>query len=515
MKNNHLKEKFREFEEKNKKADSGGGPERIEKQHQNNKLTARERLDLLLDPGSFVELDKLVVHRCTDFGMDKNKIPTDGVVSGYGKIDGRLVYVFAQDFTVFGGTLSRANANKIIKIQQLALKMGAPVIGLNDSGGARIQEGVQSLGGYADIFHLNVRSSGVIPQISAVLGPCAGGAVYSPALTDFIFMVKKTSYMFVTGPDVIKAVTHEDVTKEELGGAMAHNSKSGVAHFVAEDDPKAMMMIRELIGFLPPNNMEDPPVKPCTDDIHREEEKLQTLIPADPNKPYDMLELIEAVVDDKNFLEVQPHYAKNIVIGFARLGGRSSGIVANQPAHLAGVLDINSSLKGARFVRFCDAFNIPLIVFEDVPGFLPGTLQEFGGIIKHGSKLIYAFSEATVPKITVITRKSYGGAYCVMASKHIGADANYAFPTAEIAVMGSEGAVNILYRGKISTEEERKEKINEYQDTFANPFKAAELGYIDEIIYPKQTRFKLIQALEMTQNKSETIPPKKHGNIPL
>lgn len=512
---NHLGEKFKEFEERIKKAEQGGGPERIEKQHQSCKMTARERLEVLLDPGSFVELDKLVVHRCTDFGMDKNKIPTDGVVSGYGKIDGRLVYVFAQDFTVFGGTLGRANADKITKIQKLALKMGAPVIGLNDSGGARIQEGVESLGGYADIFHLNVRSSGVIPQISAVLGPCAGGAVYSPALTDFVLMVKKTSYMFVTGPDVIKAVTHEDVTKEDLGGAMTHNSKSGVAHFIAEDDAQAMMMIRELISFLPPNNMEDPPVKPCSDDIHREEEKLQTLIPVDPNKPYDILNLIEAVVDDKHFLEVQPHFAKNIVVGFARLGGRPVGIVANQPAHLAGVLDISSSLKGARFVRFCDAFNIPLIVFEDVPGFLPGTLQEFGGIIKHGAKLLYAFSEATVPKITVITRKSYGGAYCVMASKHLGADANYAYPTAEIAVMGSEGAVNILYRDKVDKEEDRQEKIREYQDTFANPYRAAELGYIDEIIYPKQTRLKLIQALEMTHNKTETIPPKKHGNIPL
>jgi propionyl-CoA carboxylase beta chain len=513
--NTSLESKFKEFEEKNKKADLGGGQDRIEKQHINCKKTARERLEALLDPGSFVEMDKLVTHRCTDFGMEKNKIPTDGVISGYGKIDDRLVYVFAQDFTVFGGTLSRANADKITKIQQLALKMGAPLIGLNDSGGARIQEGVQSLAGYADIFHLNVKASGVIPQISAVMGPCAGGAVYSPALMDFIFMVKNSSYMFVTGPEVIKAVTHEEVTKEELGGAMTHNSKSGVAHFVAEDDEQAMMMMRELIGFLPSNNMEDPPIAACKDDIYREEESLQTLIPADPNKPYDMLQLIEAVVDDKNFLEVQPLYAKNLVVGFARMGGRPIGIVANQPAHLAGVLDINSSLKGARFVRFCDAFNIPLVVFEDVPGFLPGTLQEYGGIIKHGAKLMYAFSEATVPKITLITRKSYGGAYCVMASKHLGADVNLAYPTAEIAVMGSDGAVKILFKDTLSTDDDRQKKIQEYQETFANPYRAAELGYIDEIIFPKQTRPKIIRALEMTQNKTELRPPKKHGNIPL
>ncbi|MBL7113309.1 MAG: acyl-CoA carboxylase subunit beta [Bacteroidales bacterium] len=510
-----LEKKFKQFEEKSKQAELGGGLDRIEKQHMSCKKTARERIEAVLDPGSFVELDKLVTHRCRDFGMEENRIPGDGVVSGYGKIDGRLVYLFAQDFTVFGGTLSRANADKIIKIQELSMKMGAPIIGLNDSGGARIQEGVESLAGYAEIFHLNVKASGVVPQISAIMGPCAGGAVYSPALTDFIFMTKKTSYMFVTGPEVIKAVTHEDVTKEELGGAMTHNSKSGVAHFVAEDDEQSMMMVRELISFLPSNNMEDPPVAVCTDDIHREEEKLKTLIPPDPNKPYDILELIEAVIDDKNFMEVQPHYAQNIVVGFARLGGKPVGIVANQPAHLAGVLDINSSVKGARFVRFCDAFNIPLITFEDVPGFLPGTLQEFGGIIKHGAKLLYAYSEATVPKITVITRKSYGGAYCVMSSKHIGADVNYAYPTAEIAVMGSEGAVNILYRNKLKTENDRKDKIDEYQNTFANPYKAAELGYIDEIIHPSQTRFKLIQALEMTQNKTEIKPPKKHGNIPL
>jgi propionyl-CoA carboxylase beta chain len=507
--------KFKLFEEKSRAAELGGGAERIEKQHAENKLTARERIESLLDPGSFVELDKLVVHTCRDFNMEKNLIPGDGVVTGYGKIDGRLVYIFAQDFTVFGGSLSRANADKQLKILELALKMGAPVIGLNDSGGARIQEGVQSLAGYADIFHLNVKSSGVIPQISAILGPCAGGAVYSPALTDFILMIKKTSYMFVTGPEVIKAVTHEDVTKNELGGATTHNTKSGVAHFMAEDDDQGMMMIRELISYLPSNNMEDPPRKACTDDINRREEKLQELIPEDPNKPYDITDLIGAIVDDGAFLEVHALYAKNIVIGFARLDGRSVGIVANQPAHLAGVLDINSSIKGARFVRFCDAFNIPLITFEDVPGFLPGTLQEYGGIIKHGAKLLYAFSEATVPKITLITRKAYGGAYCVMSSKHIGADVNLAYPTAEIAVMGSEGAVKILYRNKIETEEDHKTVVEEYKDTFANPYKAAEQGYIDEIIMPRDTRPKLIQALEMTENKTETKPPKKHGNIPL
>lgn len=510
-----LEKKFKTFEKRMKDAEKGGGEKRIEKQHESHKKTARERIEALLDPGSFVELDKLVIHRARDFNMEKNLIPGDGVISGHGKIDGRLVYIFAQDFTVFGGTLSRANADKVVKVMELAMKMGAPVVGLNDSGGARIQEGVQSLAGYADIFHLNVKSSGVIPQISAILGPCAGGAVYSPALTDFIFMVKETSYMFVTGPEVIKAVTHEDVTKNQLGGAMTHNSKSGVAHFAAEDDDQCMMMVRELLGYLPSNNMEDPPRKICTDDINREEEKLQTLVPDDPNRPYDITELIGAVVDDGTFLEVQPHYAKNIFVGFARMAGQPVGIVANQPAHLAGVLDISSSVKGARFVRFCDAFNIPLITFEDVPGFLPGTLQEFGGIIKHGAKLLYAFSEATVPKITLITRKAYGGAYCVMSSKHIGADVNFAYPTGEIAVMGSEGAVNILYRSKISDEKERTKLIDEYKETFANPYKAAELGYIDEIIMPRQTRGKLIQALEMTQNKTEIKPPKKHGNIPL
>lgn len=509
-----LEEKIKQFDEKNRLAELSGGKERIERQHKSGRKIARERVHDLLDPDTFVEMDKFMTHRATDFNMDKNKILGDGVVSGYGKIDGRLVYVFAQDFTVFGGALSRANADKIVKIMNLAMKNGAPVIGLNDSGGARIQEGIQSLAGYADIFFLNTKVSGVIPQISAIMGPCAGGAVYSPAITDFIFMVKNSSYMFVTGPDVIKTVTHEEVTKEELGGAMTHNAKSGVAHFVGEDDEQTMMMVRELMSFIPSNNMEDPPRKPCTDDVKREDKKLDDIVPADPNKPYDMKEIICTVVDENNFFEVQPHYAKNIIIGFARLDGRSVGIVANQPAMLAGVLDINSSIKAARFVRFCDAFNIPLITFEDVPGFLPGTAQEFGGIIKHGAKLLYAFSEATVPKITVITRKAYGGAYDVMSSKHIGADVNLAYHTAEIAVMGAEGAVNILYKGKLNSEE-RKNAVEEYKKTFANPFKAAELGYIDEIIYPHQTRYKLIQALEMTQNKSESNPPKKHGNIPL
>ena len=509
----NLDDKYRIFEEKNKAAELGGGKERIEKQHKGNKKTARERINILLDPDSFVEMDKMVTHRSTDFGMEKNKILGDGVVCGYGKIDGKLMYVFAQDFTVFGGSLSKANADKIIKITKLAMKMGAPIIGLNDSGGARIQEGVESLAGYADIFNLNVKASGVVPQISVIMGPCAGGAVYSPALTDFIMMVKDTSYMFVTGPDVIKTVTHEEVTKEQLGGAVTHNAKSGVAHFTADNDEQALMMLRELMGFLPANNMEETPLKPSSDSIDREDEKLQTFVPADPNKPYDIKEIIETVVDDNNFFEVMPLYAQNITIGFGHLGGKSVGIVANNPAYMAGVLDINSSLKAARFVRFCDAFNIPLITFVDVPGFLPGTNQEFGGIIKHGAKLLYAFAEATVPKITLITRKAYGGAYDVMASKHIGADVNLAYPTAEIAVMGAEGAVNILHRGLNA--EERTKAIDEYQSTFANPYKAAELGYIDEVIMPKETRFRLIQSLEMCQNKNEASPPKKHGNIPL
>lgn len=509
-----LKAKFEHFAQVSKQAELGGGVERIEKQHQGGKKTARERIIQLLDPGTFQEIDKLVTHRATDFGIDKNKIPGDGVVAGYGYIHGRLVYVFAQDFTVFGGTLSRSNADKIVKIQDMAVKMGAPLIGLNDSGGARIQEGVESLAGYADIFYNNVLSSGVIPQISAIMGPCAGGAVYSPALTDFIFMVDKTSHMFVTGPEVIKTVTHEDVSKEELGGAVTHSSKSGVAHFTGENEEQTLMMIRELLSFIPSNNMEDPPVKPATDSAIRTDESLNNVVPADPNKPYDMKDIILKIIDDEHFLEVQPHYAMNMIIGFARFGGRPVGIVANQPAHLAGVLDINSSVKAARFVRFCDAFNIPLVTLVDVPGFLPGTSQEFGGIIKHGAKLLYAFAEATVAKVTVITRKAYGGAYDVMSSKHIGADVNLAYPTAEIAVMGPEGAINILRRD-ITSAEEKAQAVEEYRDKFANPYKAASLGYIDEIIYPKDTRMKIIQALGMTRNKRKSNLPRKHGNIPL
>ncbi len=509
-----MKNKYDELDKRHRQAEEGGGAERIEKIHASGRKTARERIDMLLDPETFVELDKLVVHRNHEFGMDKQRIPGDGMVTGYGKIDGRLVYLFAQDFTVFGGSLSRANADKILKVQDLAMKMGAPLIGLNDSGGARIQEGVESLAGYADIFMRNVRASGVIPQISAILGPCAGGAVYSPALTDFIFMTKSTSYMFVTGPDVIKTVTHEEVTKNELGGAATHNSRSGVAHFRAEDDEQAMMMIRELFSFLPSNNMEDPPVKPCTDSAHRTDEKLQSLVPDNPNKPYDIKDIIISVADDHHFFEVQPDYARNVAIGFGRLNGKPVGFVANQPAALAGVLDINASNKAARFVRFCDAFNIPLVTFTDVPGFLPGVDQEYGGIIKHGAKLIYAYAEATVPKINVITRKAYGGAYCVMSSKQLGGDVNYAYPGAEIAVMGADGAVSILYRNKL-TDAQKAEAVGDYREKFCTPYKAAGLGYLDEIIYPRDTRLKLIQALEMTVNKRENLPPKKHGNMPL
>jgi propionyl-CoA carboxylase beta chain len=509
-----LKAKYEQLDAFNEQAELGGGKERIEKQHAAGKMTARERILQLLDPGTFTEIDKLMTHRNYDFGMEAKKILGDGLISGYGKVNGKLVYVFAQDFTVFGGALSRANADKIVKIQELALKMGAPLVGLNDSGGARIQEGVESLAGYADIFYNNVISSGVIPQISAILGPCAGGAVYSPALTDFIFMVKEKSHMFVTGPDVIKTVTHEDVTKEELGGADTHSSKSGVAHFTGNDEEQTIMMVRELLSFLPSNNLEDPPVKTTMDPSDRISEELEEIVPVDPNKPYDMHEIIQNVIDNKHFLEVQPNYAQNIIVGFARFGGRPVGVVANQPSHLAGVLDINSSVKAARFVRFCDAFNLPLVTFVDVPGFLPGTGQEFGGIIKHGAKLLYAFSEATVPKITVITRKAYGGAYDVMSSKHIGADVNLAYPTAEIAVMGPEGAINIIHREKM-TDEEKAAKVQDYRDKFANPYKAASLGYIDEIIHPRDTRKKVIDALEMTQNKRKSNPPKKHGNIPL
>ena len=514
-----LEEKLSELKRRSALADEGGGIARLEKQRQQGKMTARERIEFLLDEGTFEETDKLVTHQCNDFGMQDNKIYGDGFITGYGKIDGRTVFVFAQDFTVFGGSLSGANAAKIVKIMDMAAKVGAPVIGLNDSGGARIQEGVMSLAGYADIFLRNTLYSGVVPQISAIMGPCAGGAVYSPAITDFVLMVDKTSYMFITGPDVIRTVTHEDVTKDQLGGAMTHNEISGVAHFAAKDDAECLSMIRELLSFMPSNNLEEPPRKACSDPIDRADAALDTLVPAESNQPYDMKDVIQHVVDDGYFFEVQEHYAKNMVIGFARLGGKSVGIVANQPAFLAGTLDINASVKGARFVRFCDCFNIPLITFEDVPGFLPGTTQEYGGIIRHGAKLLYAFAEATVPKITVITRKAYGGAYCVMASKHIRADVNYAWPTAEIAVMGPEGAVDIVYKRDLEQaadrEAMRKEKIEEFRDRFANPYVAADRGFVDAVIQPHETRKKLIQALEMLENKRDKNPPKKHGNIPL
>jgi propionyl-CoA carboxylase beta chain len=502
-------------------AEAGGGEERREREHKAGKLTARERVDLLLDENSFEELDKYVRHRCTDFGMEEQRPAGDGFVTGFGRIHGRLAYVFAQDFTVFGGSLSETNALKICKIMDLAMRAGAPVIGLNDSGGARIQEGVASLAGYADIFLRNTMASGVIPQISAIMGPCAGGAVYSPAITDFIFMTRETSYMFVTGPDVIKTVTHEEVTKQELGGAMTHNEKSGVAHFVSRDDADCLAMIRELLSFLPSNNLEDAPRRACREAFDRRDEALNSMVPDDPQKPYDIKDVIHAVVDDAYFFEVHEHFARNMVVGFARLDGRPVGIVANQPAFLAGVLDINASVKGARFVRFCDAFNIPLITFEDVPGFLPGTQQEWGGIIKHGAKLLFAFAEATVPKITVITRKAYGGAYCVMASKHIRTDANFAWPGAEIAVMGPEGAVNIVYKRELDKTPEaeraalREEKIAEFRERFANPFVAAERGYIDAVIEPAETRGKIIAALRALENKRDTNPRKKHGNIPL
>jgi propionyl-CoA carboxylase beta chain len=502
-----------------RRAELGGGEARLQKQRAAGKLTARERIDLLFDPGTFEEVDKLVTHRCRDFGMDDQIIPGDGVVAGHGFVDGRQVFAFAQDFTVFGGSLSETNAAKIVKIMDLAMKLGSPVVGLNDSGGARIQEGVLSLAGYADIFLRNTLASGVVPQISAIMGPCAGGAVYSPAITDFTVMVRNTSYMFVTGPDVIKTVTHEEVTKEELGGAMTHNATSGVAHFAADDDRECLLLIRELLGYLPGNNLDDPPRRASDDSPDREDPALDALVPAAPNQPYDMLDVIHAIVDGAEFLEVHQYYARNIIVGFARLDGRAIGVVANQPAVLAGTLDIDASIKAARFVRFCDAFNIPLVTFEDVPGFLPGTVQEYGGIIKHGAKLLFAFAEATVPKVTVITRKAYGGAYCVMSSKHIRTDFNYAWPTAEIAVMGPEGAVNILYKREIDKAADpvlaRAEKVDEFREKFANPYTAAARGFVDEIIHPRETRRKLITALRNLDSKRDKNPPKKHGNIPL
>jgi propionyl-CoA carboxylase beta chain len=509
-------ETLSEFE---RRAELGGGEERLRKQRAAGKLTARERIELLFDAGTFEEVDKLVTHRCRDFGMEDQIIPGDGVIAGHGLVDGRQVFAFAQDFTVFGGSLSETNAAKIVKIMDLAMKLGSPIVGLNDSGGARIQEGVLSLAGYADIFLRNTLASGVVPQISAIMGPCAGGAVYSPAITDFTIMVKDSSYMFVTGPDVIKTVTHEEVTKEELGGAMTHNAKSGVAHFAADDDRACIALVRELLGFLPGNNLDDPPRAASADPPDRDVPSLDGLVPSAPNQPYDMLDVIRAVVDDGNFLEVHQHYARNLIVGLARLDGRTVGVVANQPAVLAGTLDIDASVKGARFVRFCDAFNVPLVTFEDVPGFLPGTQQEFGGIIRHGAKLLFAFAEATVPKVTVITRKAYGGAYCVMSSKHIRTDLNYAWPTAELAVMGPEGAVNILYKREIEKAADpaaaRAERADEFRAKFANPYIAAARGFIDEIIRPRDTRRKLITALRNLENKRDRNPPKKHGNIPL
>lgn len=511
--------KLDQLRERERHAEEGGGAARVTKQHAAGKMTARERVGFLLDEGSFQEFDELVEHRSQDFGMEKEIYPGDGVVTGHGLIDGRKVFVFAQDFTVFGGSLSETHAEKICKVMDLAMKVGAPVIGLNDSGGARIQEGVVSLGGYADIFLRNTLASGVIPQISCIMGPCAGGAVYSPAITDFNIMVKDTSYMFITGPEVIKTVTHEDVTKEELGGASTHNRISGVAHFAADSDEHALRMVRELLSFIPSNNVDDPPRVVPTDSPDRIELKLNSIVPEASNQPYDIREVIDLIVDEAYFFEVHREYALNIVVGFARLDGKPVGIVANQPAFLAGVLDIDSSLKGARFVRFCDCFNIPIVTFEDVPGFLPGVSQEHGGIIKHGAKLLYAYAEATVPKVTVITRKAYGGAYCVMGSKHIRTDINFAWPTAEIAVMGPEGAVDILYRRELAEASDkdsaRRARVTELEDKFASPYVAAERGFIDEVIEPSQTRPKLIRALALLENKRDTNPPKKHGNIPL
>jgi propionyl-CoA carboxylase beta chain len=501
------------------KATEGGGKDRIEKQHAIGKLTARERIELLVDPGSFVEMDRFRTHRCRDFGMDKQLPPGDGLVTGYGQIEGRQVFLFANDFTVFGGSLSETVAQKICKVYDMAMKVGAPVIGLNDSGGARIQEGVASLAGYADIFCANTLASGVIPQLSVIMGPCAGGAVYSPALQDFTLMVKDTSYMFLTGPDVIKTVTHEEVTMEELGGAMTHNQKSGVAHFAVDDDTRAITTLRSLLSYIPNNNSEMPPSVVCQDDPERRDESLKEMIPTNSNKPYDVRDVIKAVVDDRHFFEVQEQFAQNIVIGFCRIMGHSVGVVANQPQVLAGALDIDASAKAARFVRFCDCFNIPLLTLVDVPGFLPGTQQEYGGIIRHGAKLLYAYAEATVPKMTVILRKAYGGAYCVMAPKHLRADINLALPTAEIAVMGASGAVSIVMRNELKDAKDPEAKLAEltadYADKFQNPYKAASLGYIDEVILPEMMRPRLCQSIQLLRNKRDDLPPKKHGNIPL
>jgi acetyl-CoA carboxylase carboxyltransferase component len=508
-----------ELHQRKAAAKLGGGEERIARQHARGRMTARERLELLLDKGSFREMDVFVTHNSAEFGLGENKIPGDGVVTGYGTIDGRLVHVYSQDFTVFGGSVSNAHAMKICKVMDAAMRNGTPLIGLNDSGGARIQEGVHSLAGYAEIFYRNVIASGVIPQISVIMGPCAGGAVYSPAITDFVVMVKDTSHMFVTGPDVIKAVTHEDVTFEELGGASVHSSKSGVAHFNADGEEDALFLVQQLIGHFPSNNLDDPPISPTPDDPLRQEEALNTIVPDNPNKPYDMKEVIRYIVDDGQFIEVHEHWAQNIIVAFSRLGGLPVGIVAQQPMILAGVLDVEASQKAARFVRFCDAFNIPLVVLEDVPGFMPGVTQEHGGIIRHGAKLLYAFSEATVPKVTVIVRKAYGGAYCVMNPRHIGADLVLAWPSAEIAVMGPDGAVNVIFRREIAEADDpvakKAELVDDYRRRFANPYVAAAAGFIDNVIEPKETRTRLINALEMLQNKQASLPPKKHGNIPL
>jgi acetyl-CoA carboxylase carboxyltransferase component len=517
-----FEDKIKELLEKRELAKLGGGQKRIDAQHAKGKLTARERIELLLDEGSFAEFDMFVTHRSHNFGIDKQTFLSDGVITGHGTIDGRVVYVFSQDFTVFGGSLSEAFANKICKVMDQAMKVGAPLIGINDSGGARIQEGVNSLAGYAEIFERNIMASGVIPQISAIFGPCAGGAVYSPALTDFIIMSKGTSNMFVTGPKVVKTVTGEVVTDEELGGAMVHGSKSGVSHFVADDEQEGIMLIRKLISYLPQNNLEDPPLAPNNDPIDRLEDSLNFIIPENPNKPYDVKDVIHAIVDNGEFLEIQRHYAPNIVTGYARFNGMSVGIVANQPNYLAGVLDINASRKAARFVRFCDAFNVPILTLVDVPGFLPGTAQEYGGIIVHGAKLLYAYGEATVPKVTVVLRKAYGGAYCVMSSKHLRGDMNFAWPAAEIAVMGAKGATEILQSRKISeiTDPQEREAFilqseTEYKDKFANPYDAAKYGYIDDIIEPRNTRFRVIRALQALSTKKDVMPPKKHSNLPL